>query len=96
MSILLSIGTWFIKLASSELVKSILTSLIPILIDYVQKIIPLILDEIKRASSDNSLNSSQKFDQVYLSIKMTYPELGESVLRMLIEVCYTFFKSTVK
>lgn len=96
MSYLLVVGTWFIKLASNELVQSIITSLIPVLIAYIQKVIPLILDEIKKASDDQNLNSSQKFEQVYLAVKLTYPDFSESILRMLIEVCYNFFKSGIE
>ena len=59
MSFLISVGTWFIKIATSDLVVSITKKLIEILVQYITDVIPLVLDEIKKVANDPNLKSEQ-------------------------------------
>ena len=92
MSFLISVGTWFIKIATSDLVVSITKKLIEILVQYITDVIPLVLDEIKKVANDPNLKSEQKFDAVYNAASAKFSQVPTSVLRMIIEVCYTFLK----
>jgi hypothetical protein len=92
MPFLLSVGTWFIKLATSDLVVSITKNIVVILVQYIKDVIPLVLDEIQKAAVNPDLKSEQKFDAVYNVASAKFGQVPTSVLRMIIEVCYTFLK----
>lgn len=96
MSFFISIGTWFIKVATSDLVVAITKSLVVILVQYVKDVIPLVLDEIQKAAVNPDLKSEQKFDAVYTVVSDRFDKLPTSILRMIIEVCYTFLKSNLE
>jgi hypothetical protein len=93
MPFLLSVGTWFIKLATSDLVVSITKNIVVILVQYIKDVIPLVLDEIQKAAVNPDLKSEQKFDAVYNIASAKFGQVPTSVLRMIIEVCYTFLKT---
>jgi hypothetical protein len=93
MPFLLSVGTWFIKMATSDLVVSITKNIVVILVQYIKDVIPLVLDEIQKAAVNPDLKSEQKFDAVYSVASAKFGQVPTSVLRMIIEVCYTFLKT---
>ena len=80
-------------MATNELVQSIIKNLVIIFVQYINDIIPFVLSEIQRVSADEKLDSKQKFDAVFKSVTDTYGGIGTSLLRMIIEVCYTFLKA---
>lgn len=96
MSFLISIGTWFIKIATSDLVVAITKSLVGILVQYIKDVIPLVLDEIQKAAANPDLKSEQKFEAVYNVASAKFGQVPTSILRMIIEVCYTFLKSSLE
>jgi phage-related protein len=95
-SFLLTTGAWFIKLATSDLVVAIIKKLVEILVQYIKDVIPLVLDEIVKAANNPDLKSEQKFDAVYTIASAKFDNVPTSVLRVIIEVCYTFLKSSLE
>ena len=93
-SFLVIIGSWFVKLASNALVQSIVKNLIVLLISYGKDMIPVAIEEIKKASSDPAFTtSSQKFDAVFTALKVKFPNVESSTINVVIETCYSYFKS---
>lgn len=89
----INIGTWFIKIITSELIQLIIQNLILLFLTYSKDMVPIVMAEIRRVSFDLTLTSEQKFQSVFNSVKSQFPDIATSTINAIIESCYSYFKS---
>lgn len=90
----INVGVWFVKVATSELVQLIIQNLILLFLTYSKNMVPVVLAEIRRVSVDETLTSEQKFQSVFNTIKLQFPDVEISTVNAIIETCYSYFKSS--
>lgn len=88
----ITLGSWLVRIATSELVQLIIQNLILLFLSYSKDVIPIVFSEIRRVALDTTLTSNQKFQVVSDSIKSQFPDIEVSTLNAIIETCYSYYK----
>ena len=88
----ITLGSWLVRIATSELVQLIIQNLILLFLSYSKDVIPIVISEIRRVALDTTLTSNQKFQVVSDSIKSQFPDIEVSTLNAIIETCYSYYK----
>ena len=88
MSILISIGLWLLKLASSDAVKAILQKVLTDLVQLGKDDLQIVIQVVKDASLRSDLTGIEKYDLVKQTLQKKFPEMTAALMNRLIENAY--------
>ena len=71
---------------ASPVVKSIIVTLLFVLKQQAEKLLPVVIKEVETVGADTSLTGEQKMAKVLADLKAAYPGVAENTLRSFIEL----------
>ena len=88
MNILISIGLWLLKFASSAAVKAILQKVLDDLVQLGKDDLQVVVQTVKDASLRTDLTGGEKYELVVKTLQEKFPEMTAALMNRLIENAY--------